>query len=194
MEDLKQRTSMTKRLSSKSVLRQTFSVGATTIMSQALGFVRETLLARYLGVSAAADAFNAAWQIPNSLRKIFAEGALSAAFVPTLVGVMKHDGKLQVSRVLTMAIVVVESILLTLCILMSFGSEQIMHLMTPGWGDCVEAAGRCTMATHFFHILIFFIVFVSTSSLLASALQAVNYFSMLAIAQVLTNILLIGQL
>jgi putative peptidoglycan lipid II flippase len=185
---------MTKRLSGKSVLRQTFSVGATTMLSQCLGFIRETLLARYLGVSAAADAFNAAWQIPNSLRKIFAEGALSAAFIPTLVGVAKHDGKLQVSRVVTLAIVIIEAILITLCIIMSFGSGWIMGIMAPGWANCTDPAGQCTMAAHFFRILIFFIVFVSTSSLLACALQAVNYFSMLAIAQVLTNILLVGQL
>lgn len=184
---------MSNRLSRRLVLLQTLYVGATTLTSQCLGLVREVLLARFFGVSAISDAFFTAYRIPNSLRKIFAEGALSAAFVPTLVGVVHHDGKLQASRVTTLALMIIEGALLIICLVMYWAAPSIIGCISPGWtGD--QAAERAIMAINFLHVLVFFIVFVSTSALLASALQSVNYFSALAIGQIITNLLLIGQL
>src|SRR5438093_6310154 len=65
------------------VARSAGTVGAATLLSRVLGLVREQVMAHLFGASMATDAFNVAFRIPNMLRDLFAEGALSAAFVPT---------------------------------------------------------------------------------------------------------------
>ena len=77
----------------KVILKKTGEVGALTLLSKLLGIVREFVMARYLGAGDLSDAFNAAYAIPNSLRKIFAEGALSAAFVPSLTQELRSGGR-----------------------------------------------------------------------------------------------------
>ena len=64
------------------LLKSTAKVGAATIISRVLGFVRDMVFARYFGASAATDAFFLAFKIPNFMRRLFAEGAFSQAFVP----------------------------------------------------------------------------------------------------------------
>ena len=70
-------------MSKPAFVRRFTSVSFATMVSRAFGFLREILLSRYLGVGA--DAFLVAFRIPNMLRHIFVEGALSAALVPTIV-------------------------------------------------------------------------------------------------------------
>ena len=71
------------KLHKKSILKNTAFVSFSLLMSKFLGVIRDVLQVRYMGVGALSDAFNIAFKIPQVLRKIFAEGALSAAFVPT---------------------------------------------------------------------------------------------------------------
>ena len=72
-----------------------FSVGIAVLISRFLGLAREVVLARYFGAGLHTDAFNVAYRIPNLLRDLFAEGALSSAFVPTFIRRMTQDGKEQ---------------------------------------------------------------------------------------------------
>src|SRR5690606_38429156 len=66
------------------LLRSSGVVGVMTMMSRVLGLVRDMVIARYFGAGTAADAFFVAFKIPNFLRRLFAEGAFSQAFVPVL--------------------------------------------------------------------------------------------------------------
>src|SRR3569833_1885340 len=72
------------RSMAKGLLKATVSVGAMTLISRILGFVRDMVIARTFGASTGADAFFVAFKIPNFLRRLFAEGAFSQAFVPVL--------------------------------------------------------------------------------------------------------------
>ena len=81
------------RLTRGSIVKKTVQLGFITVASKVVGLVRETLMSRYMGVSAVSDAFHVAFRLPSSLRKIFAEGALSAAAVPTLIAVARKGGK-----------------------------------------------------------------------------------------------------
>ena len=92
---------MSTDLGKQSLIKKVAQVGGATFASRMLGLVREVLLVKYLGASALADAFITAYKIPNSLRKIFAEGALSAAFVPTIVSLVKQGKKDTVNRLMT---------------------------------------------------------------------------------------------
>src|SRR6478752_3374674 len=78
---------------SRSLARSAGVIGATTLTSRVLGLVREQVMAYFFGASNAVDAFNVAFRIPNLVRDLFAEGAMSAAFVPTFTRVLTREGK-----------------------------------------------------------------------------------------------------
>src|SRR5687768_7375895 len=73
-------------------------VGLATLASRVLGLVREQMFAAFVGASAYSDAFIVGFRIPNLLRDLFAEGALSAAFVPTFKATLKKEGPQQAYR------------------------------------------------------------------------------------------------
>jgi putative peptidoglycan lipid II flippase len=86
-----------------------WSVAIATMISRVLGLLREMVLAKYFGAGLFTDAFNVAYRIPNLLRDLFSEGALSSAFIPTFIQRLTHEGKAQawllVNRVLSALLV-----------------------------------------------------------------------------------------
>jgi putative peptidoglycan lipid II flippase len=76
-----------------------FLVGAGILLSRLVGVIRQRVFAHYFGTSAAADAFNAAFRIPNFLQNIFGEGALSASFIPVYAGLLARENKQEADRV-----------------------------------------------------------------------------------------------
>ena len=178
---------MLKTLSRKSILRKTFQVGGNTLISRLLGLAREILQMRFLGIGIANDAFNTAFMIPNSLRKMFAEGALTAAFVPTFVNVYKKEGTKEANKLMTLSLLAFESLVLLICALVMWKTEFTLRLFAPGFsGEQIASAIPCLK------ILMPFIFFISTSSLLTGALQSVNHFFIPSFAPALLNLFYIG--
>jgi len=81
----------------KQLLKKTAVISAGTMLSRVFGILREVLTIRYLGATSLADAFLTAYKIPNTLRKAFAEGALSAAVVPVLTSRVHEHGKASIN-------------------------------------------------------------------------------------------------
>ena len=178
---------MTDLMHKKNILQKLIQVGSTTLVSRFLGLTREILLMRFLGVGVVADAFNIAFRIPNSLRKVFAEGALTSAFTPTFVVLLHKEGKQKADELMALAFLAFEGAVLTLCILVSCNPKTTIGLMAPGFSpEQVAATIPCL------RILMPFIFFISSSSLLAGALQSVNHFFIPAFCPVLLNIIFIG--
>ncbi|MEZ5301057.1 MAG: lipid II flippase MurJ [Verrucomicrobiales bacterium] len=75
------------------MLRSMFTVGGFTLLSRLLGFLRDMVIARFLGTGMVADAFFAAFRFPNMFRRIFGEGAFNAAFVPIFYRTLEEEGK-----------------------------------------------------------------------------------------------------
>ncbi|MDP7600976.1 MAG: lipid II flippase MurJ, partial [Rhodospirillales bacterium] len=75
------------------LLRSIATVGSFTMLSRILGFIRDILIAAILGTGLIADAFFVAFKFPNLFRRLFAEGAFNAAFVPQFTGLLESDGK-----------------------------------------------------------------------------------------------------
>ena len=173
-------------LDKKSIIKKTAEVGGSTLLSRGFGLLREILKARYLGAGALADAFAVAFMIPNSLRKIFAEGALTAAFVPTIVSIVKNDDRREANALMTTAFIFFEGILAVLCILMFFNAHALVGLVAAGFDQ-----EKIALTAKLFKILCPFILFVSSSSLLAGALQSVGHFLIPAMGPVLLNIIFI---
>jgi putative peptidoglycan lipid II flippase len=178
---------MQESLSKKNILKKLFQVGGNTLISRFLGLTREILLMRFLGVGVFADAFTAAFLIPNSLRKIFAEGALTAAFVPTFINLYEKDGRKKADALMSLSFIAFEGVVLLLCALVMWKPAFTLSLIVPGFSpEQIAATVPCL------RILMPFIFFLSSSALLAGALQSVNHFFVPAFSPVLLNGFFIG--
>lgn len=173
-------------LSKKNIIQKTLQVGGSTLISRFFGIIRELLMVRYLGASALSDAFLTAFKIPNSLRKIFAEGALSSAFIPTIVQAMRSKGPHAVSALMTLGVLIFEGIVLLLCALTMAYAPSVLWFIAPGFSE-----SQIQNAVPYLHILMPFIFFLSSSALIAGALQAVGHFFIPAFAPVLINLIFI---
>lgn len=173
-------------LHKKSILKKTIQVGSSTLLSRVFGLLRDILLSRYLGTGAISDSFLTAYKIPNFLRKIFAEGALSAAFIPTLVNVMRSEGKKQASSLISLGFIIFEGFLILWCSFVMLTAKWWISVIAPGF-----SAEQIQYTVPYLQILMPFILFISSSALLAGALQTVGHFFVPAFAPVLLNIVFI---
>jgi len=176
-------------LSKKTIIQKTMQMSGFTLLSRTLGIMREVLMVKYLGVSIVSDAFITAFKIPNSLRKIFAEGALSAIFVPTIVQTMELKGRDTVGSLMTFGFLVFEGAVLLLCALVMWQAKWVIYFIAPGFSP-----EQVAEAIPLLQIVMPFIFFVSSSALLAGALQAVGHFFITAFAPVLLNIVFISAI
>ncbi len=172
---------------SKHALRKnTIQVGGLTLLSRAFGVLREILITRYLGVSGLSDAFYTAYKIPNLLRKAFAEGALSAAFIPTVVQSVRKDGIHSIGSMMTLGFIVFEGLVLLIVFLVMLFAVPILNLIVPGF-----SAEQIELCVPMVRVLMPFIFFISSSALLAGPLNAVNHFFVPAFGPTLLNIVFI---
>lgn len=176
-------------MSKTSILKKTVEVASSTLLSRILGIARELLSATYLGAGVVSDAFLTAFKIPNTLRKIFAEGALSAAFIPTLVHVVRQQNREQANSLMALSFVVFEGMVLLLCAVAMWQADFIIHLIAPGFSP-----EKVAIAVPLLRILMPLIFFLSSSALLAGALQSVGHFFVPAFSPVLLNIVFIAGL
>ncbi|MCB9493700.1 MAG: murein biosynthesis integral membrane protein MurJ [Epsilonproteobacteria bacterium] len=173
----------------KALLGKMAQVSGLTLFSRFLGVIRETLLVRYFGVGVLSDAFVMAFKIPNFFRHVFAEGALSAAFIPEFVKLVKQDKKQTANSLMTQAFLFFEGIVLCMYLFVLLKAEWVIKIIAPGFG--VE---QVSAAVPFLRIMFPFLLFISSSALLTGALQSVNHFFIPAAGSALINIVVISTL
>ena len=167
----------------KNIVKKTIQVGLVTLASRFLGLTREILFGRYIGVGMVADAFNTAFMIPNSLRKVFAEGALTSALVPTYVTMMKKETKEQANGLMSLFFVVFESLLLVCCVFVMWKAYATVALIMPGFSH-----EQIEITVPLLRILMPFIFFISVSALLSGPLQSMHHFFIPSMSPVVLNI------
>ena len=116
------------------ITKSTGVVSSATFLSRILGLVREQVFAYLFGAGFATDASIAAFRIPNLLRDLFAEGALSTAFIPVFTDHLTNQGK---QKAWELANLVLNLLLITLCVIVILGiifSPYIVQLIAPGFG------------------------------------------------------------
>jgi putative peptidoglycan lipid II flippase len=175
-----------KTSSSAQILKKIIAVGGSTLTSRLFGLIRDALLVRYLGASSLSDAFVTAHKIPNSLRKAFAEGALSAAFIPTATHLTHNNNTLAIAGLMSLTFLIFEGIVLLICIAIMIYAKPIIQFVASGF-----TAEQVNETISMLHIMMPLILFISSSALLGGALQSVGKFFIPAIAQVLTNVIVI---
>ncbi|MBP6869338.1 hypothetical protein KBC04_00420 [Candidatus Babeliales bacterium] len=169
---------------SRSIIKKTVGIGSSTLLSRFFAYIREMLLIQYLGIGVISDAFFIALRVPNSLRKVFAEGALSSVLVPALIHADRTDGHEGMNKLLTLSFVMIEAIVGLIVVGMYFFADYIVYAMAPG-----ACAAQLEASVQFLKILAPFILFLSSSAVLAAALQATHRFFVPAIAPAFLNLL-----
>ncbi len=170
-------------------MKKTLAISGFTWVSRCLGIARDILLMRYLGYGIASDAFITAYKIPNSLRKIFAEGALSAVFIPVIVRSIKATGQKGINDLMTFGFVVFEGVVLLVCAWVMIYAHLVISWIAPGFSPAqVQSTIPCLQ------IVMPFIFFISSSALLAGVLQSVGHFFVPAFAPILLNMVFISSL
>jgi len=176
-------------LHGRAIMIKTIQVGGSTVLSRMMGLIRDILLVRYMGTGMIQDAFRIAFKLPNMLRQIFAEGALSPVVVPTIVKLVKEGDRTAVNRFMTLSFVLFEGAVLAIAALMIWQAPAVITLTAPGFGEY-----QTLLAARMLRLLATYIFFISSNSLLAGALQAANHFWIPALAPVINNVCFIGGL
>ncbi len=171
------------------IVKNAAKVGGITFFSRLLGIIREVFIVRFFGVGAVSDAYLAAFKLPNLFRHVFAEGAMSASFVPEFVKSVKEGDRETSNGLMTIALLFFEGLVLLLCIFVFFKADLVVWLFAPGFSE-----EQVTYAIPFLRVLFPFLLFVSSSSLFAGALQSVNHFFAPAFGTPLWNMVYIGAL
>ena len=165
-----------------------FTVGVWTLGSRVLGFVRDILIAAYLGAGPVAEAFLIAFSLPNMFRRFFGEGAFNMAFVPMFS--KKVEGGEDAERFASDAMSALAGVLIVFTLLAQLAMPWLVLAMASGFaGD-----ERFDLAVGFGRIGFPYILFISLAALLSGALNAIGRFTAAAAAPVLLNICLISSM
>ncbi|MEM7317460.1 MAG: murein biosynthesis integral membrane protein MurJ, partial [Pseudomonadota bacterium] len=164
------------------------TVGGWTIASRVLGFVREILIANFLGTGPVAEAFFVAFRLPNMFRRFFAEGAFNTAFVPQFAKTLEADGEGEARKFATEAMSGLFAVLMVFTLLAQLVMPWLVYGLASGFAD----DGRFEMTVGFARILFPYILFISLAALLSGVLNSFGRFAAAAAAPVLLNVILVA--
>lgn len=167
------------------------TVGAMTMVSRVLGFVRDILIASVLGTGLVADTFFVAFRFPNLFRRLFAEGAFNSAFVPLFAKKIEGEGAGAARRFANEAVSALVAVLLLVTALAEIAMPWLMYVIAPGFTDSPEKFDLAVLLTR---IAFPYLLFVSVVALFSGMLNALHRFAVAALAPVLLNIVLISVL
>ena len=171
------------------LLKSLAAVSSMTMISRVLGFVRDTIVARMFGAGMATDAFFVAFKLPNLLRRIFAEGAFSQAFVPILAEYKTQQGEeatrtfiAYVSGLLTLVLALVTALGI-------LAAPWVIWITAPGFADTPE---KFDLTTALLRVTFPYILLISLASLAGAILNTWNRFSVPAFVPTLLNVSMIA--
>jgi putative peptidoglycan lipid II flippase len=171
------------------LLRSTAVVGGMTLLSRILGLARDIVIARVFGAGGAADAFFVAFRIPNLLRRLFAEGAFSQAFVPVLSEYRTRRTPEEARELVAVTSGVLGGILFAITALGVLVAPLLVLMFAPGFlGD----AAKYDLTVQMVRLTFPYILFISLTALAGSILNSYGRFAVPAFTPVLLNLCLIG--
>ncbi len=172
-----------------SLARSIATVGGFTLLSRVVGFVRDIVLSAVLGSGAVADAFFVAFKLPNFFRRLFAEGAFSAAFVPLFARELTGGGRAEAMAFARQAQAALLLVLIPFTALLILAMPWVMTLLAPGMRDDLPTFA---MAVDFGRITFPYLLFISLASLYGGVLNGIDRFAHVAATPVLLNLALIA--
>ncbi|MBN2461293.1 MAG: murein biosynthesis integral membrane protein MurJ [Candidatus Cloacimonetes bacterium] len=173
----------------RQLARNIGSMSLAVFFSRITGLVRDIFMTNYFGTTAVADAFQVAYQIPNLLRKLFGEGALSAAFVPLYNEFGIKRGKREQFRFALNILSLLSLLLLILCIIGIFIAPLLVRVLAPGFDH-----SSYQLALKLTRIMFPYLFLIGISSTLISILNSHDYFFLPGLSTALLNLAMIGTL
>lgn len=172
---------------SRKLLKSTFTVGGMTAISRVFGLIRDIVIARIFGAGAEVDAFIVAFRIPNFLRRLFAEGGFSQAFVPILAEYKEQRDVTDVKALIDQTSATLGLALFLVTIIGVIAAPILIMIFASGFDDT-----KHVMATDMLRITFPYILFISLTAFAASIFNTYKQFAVPAFTPVLLNLSLIG--
>ena len=172
------------------LIKSTGTFGFYTIISRILGYLRDILIAIFLGTSSIADAFFVAFRIPNTFRRLFAEGTFNAAFVPSYTSELSR-GKSRSKKFGDQIFNLLFLGLLFFILIVEIFMPAFVGLIAPGF---VDDAQKIELAINLTRIMFPFLMFVCLASFFSAILNSHNKFAAASAAPIILNLILIGIL
>jgi len=169
----------------ESLVRSAGVVSASVFLSRITGLVREIAMARLFGAGQVYDAFLLGFRIPNLTRDLFAEGALSSAFVPIFTKYLSTKGKEQAAELSNLVATALLAVVGVLCVLGMIFSPLLVKLLAPGFAD---VPGKFELAVKLTRIMFPFLLMVALAAQAMGVLNACNQFGVPAISSTFFNI------
>ena len=169
------------------LIKSTGTFSFFTIISRLLGYLRDILIAIFLGTGFLADTFFIAFRIPNTFRRLFSEGTFNAAFVPSYSS-ESSKGKIRSNNFANEVFNLLFLSLLVLVFIAQIFMPALVSLIAPGFIDDKE---KINLAINLTRITFPFLIFVSLASFFSAILNSHNRFAEAAAAPVILNIILI---
>ena len=171
------------------LLKSTKAAGGMTLISRILGLARDVILARSFGAGVGFDIFIVVFRIPNFLRRLFAEGGFSQAFVPILAEYKETRSKEEVRALLDQTFTMLGLVLLIVSFIGVVGASILISLFAPGF---LEDQNKYELATSMLQITFPYILFISLTAFAGGILNTYRNFSVPAFTPVLLNLSLIA--
>lgn len=172
-------------------LKAFFTVGSFTFLSRILGYVRDLLIAATVGTGPIAEAFFVAFRIPNMFRRIFAEGAFNAAFLPSYSRILSEEGQAGATSFARQTLGIMLGILIPFSLLLIWQMPLVIGLIAPGFNP---DSSRYALAIIYARIMFAYLGFMAFTALFSAILQAHNRFAAAAAAPMLLNLFFIAAL
>lgn len=174
---------------SRKLLKSSAIVSAMTMLSRILGFVRDMVIARYFGASVGTDAFFVANKIPNFLRRLFAEGAFSQAFVPVLSEYQTQKDKKDIRELIDSVAGTLAAYLFVITLIGVVAAPILIMIFAPGF---IDEPGKSDLATDMLRLTFPYLFFISLVAFAGGILNSNGRFLVPSITPVLLNLSLIA--
>ena len=176
-------------MSRRGLLRSMLTFSGGTFVSRLLGLVREIVIADKFGATAATDAFLIAFRIPNFMRRLFAEGSFSMAFVPVLTEYKEKRSHEELRELFARTAGTLGAVLLVVSALGVMFAEVLVGGFAPG---ALDEPGKFALTTDLLRLTFPFLLFVSLTALAGAGLNSFNRFGIAALTPVILNLCMIG--
>ena len=175
-----------------SLVKKFATVGGATLGSRIFGFARETLMAAALGTGPMADVFYAAFRFPNLFRRLFAEGAFNAAFVPLFAKEIEANGIDGAKRFSEEVFGVLFSVLFLITVLMEFMMPLLVRwVIAPGFANDPE---KFDITVRMAAVMFPYLMCMSLTAMMSGMLNSLHHFFAAAVAPIFLNVVMIGAL
>ncbi len=170
------------------VARAAGIVGSVTLLSRISGFARDVVIAGIFGAEMAADSFFVAFGIPNLLRRLFGEGALSAAFIPVFTERLRTDEPGDAKELADQTFTALAGVLTVVSIVGSAAAPVLVWVLVPGFR---EIPGKIELTTYLTRLVFPYILLIGLATLASSTLNSLGRFAIPAFTPVLLNLSMI---